>query len=280
VERGALKRMLPHFDGDDDIAAVLPSLKVKDPSNILQKMQWYEYIINMFYKELMARLDSIHVAPGPFSIYRKSVVQKVGGFDEDHNLTEDLEMALRLQSHDYRLIQVLDTEVHTIAPSTLKVLYAQRNRWYKGSIINALKYKKMMFNRKYGDFGMIQMPTILISGIIALVLILSAIYYSIKPYVLYFQKMMLVDFDMMTFLRTYTFDFNILDLNYSVIFVAMAMIMITVFVIRTSHVSVNEKVIKFGFFTFFIYLVMYFFVLATMWIGIAFDLVIGKRQKW
>lgn len=279
VEKDALMKMLPNFT-EDDVAAVLPSLKVRNPKNILQRMQWYEYIINMFYKELMARLDSVHVAPGPFSIYRKSIIHKVGGFDEDDNLTEDLEMALRLQSKNYKLIQLLDTTVYTIAPDNLKALYAQRNRWYKGSIINALRYKRMIFNRKYGDFGLIQMPTIIISGIIALTLILSTIYYSIKPYFVWYQNFKLVNFDFMTFITNFKWDFNFLDLNFSVFLVAIFMIIITIYVIKRSHISVNEKVIKFGIFSFAVYLFLYFFVLATMWIGIAFDLMIGKRQKW
>ena len=280
VEPSALKKMLPHFDGNDNIAAVLPSLKVKNPSNIIQKMQWYEYIINMFYKELMGRLNSVHVAPGPFSIYRKSILEKLKGFDEDNNLTEDLEMALRLQSKNYKLIQRLDTTVYTIAPDNIRDLYKQRNRWYKGSVINALRYKKMIFNSKYGDFGLIQMPTILISGMIALVLILSAIYYSIKPYFVYYNNLLLIDFDFLTLLRNFNINFSILDLNYTVMFVALCMILITIYIVKKSHVSVNERVIKFGFFTFIVYLLLYFFILATMWIGIAFDLIIGKKQKW
>lgn len=279
VEKKALKKMLPYFC-DDNVAAVLPSLKVRNPGNMIQRMQWYEYIINMFYKELMARLNSVHVAPGPFSIYRKSILEKVGGFDEKGNLTEDLEMALRLQSRNYKLIQVLDTTVYTIAPSNMRALYAQRNRWYKGSIINAVRYKRMLFNRKYGDFGLIQMPTILISGIIALTLILSTIYYSIKPYFVYYNNFKHVGFDFATFIRTFQFDFNVLDINYTVLFVAICMIAITIYVISKSHVSVNEKIVKFGWFSFAAYLFLYFFVLATMWIGIAFDLVTGKRQRW
>ncbi len=279
VESSALRKMLPYFD-KQDIAAVLPSLKVKNPSNIIQKMQWYEYIINMFYKELMARLNSVHVAPGPFSIYRKSILEKLGGFDEDDNLTEDLEMALRLQSRNYKIIQLLDITVYTIAPDNLRDLYKQRNRWYKGSIINALRYKRMMFNRKYGDFGLIQMPTIIISGMIALVLIMSTLYYTIKPYFIYYTNFKLIDFDFLTLLRNLSINMNILDINYTVMFVALCMILITIYVVKKSHVSVDEKVVKFGLFNFIVYLLLYFFILAAMWIGIAIDLIIGKKQKW
>ncbi|MEM4369063.1 MAG: glycosyltransferase family 2 protein, partial [Candidatus Woesearchaeota archaeon] len=91
----ALRKALIHFE--PDVAAVLPLLKVKNPKAVVQKMQWFEYLINMFYKKLLSKLNCIHVAPGPFSVYRTAVLKEVGGFDE-HNLTEDLEMTLRLQS--------------------------------------------------------------------------------------------------------------------------------------------------------------------------------------
>jgi len=70
VKEDALLKMLPEFD-KEDIAAVLPLLKVRNPKSLWQKMQWLEYLVNMFYKELMSRLNCVHVAPGPFSVYRK-----------------------------------------------------------------------------------------------------------------------------------------------------------------------------------------------------------------
>src|SRR3989338_2603352 len=186
VSKDALRKILPHFT--DKVAAVLPLLKVSRPKTLLQKMQWLEYLVNMFYKELMSKLDCVHVAPGPFSVYKKSILQKVGGFDEN-NLTEDLEISLRLQKHNYRIVQLLNTDVYTIAPSNFKELYKQRNRWYKGSVLNAITYRKMMFNRNYGDFGIIQMPTIIISGMIAMVILISLAYYMLRPQIEYIHNL-------------------------------------------------------------------------------------------
>ena len=47
VSENALKEMLPYFEADQNVAAVCPTLKVKKPSNILQKVQWFEYIIRV-----------------------------------------------------------------------------------------------------------------------------------------------------------------------------------------------------------------------------------------
>ena len=278
VTKDALKKILPHFT-DDNIAVVLPMLKVDRPKNLWQKMQWLEYIVNMFYKKLMSRLDCVHVAPGPFSVYRADILRKVGGFDED-NLTEDLEITLRLQSKNYKIIQLADAEVFTVAPKTFRELYKQRNRWYKGSIINALRYRHMMFNKKYGDFGLIQMPTIIVSGLIAIVLVSSLLYYGLKPYVKALSNSVLIDFDLYTLITTFKFDFNLLDINYMAILVAILMLIISIFILKKSHAETGEKVNKHGLFSLISYLLFYFLIMGLIWIGMIFDFALRKKQKW
>ena len=278
VTKDALEKILTHFT-DYNIAVVLPMLKVDKPRNLWQRMQWLEYIVNMFYKRLMSRLNCVHVAPGPFSVYRKDILRKIGGFDED-NLTEDLEISLRLQSKNYQIVQLLDAEVFTIAPKTFKELYKQRNRWYKGSVINAFKYRQMMFNRKYGDFGFIQMPTIIISGLIAVVLVSSSLYYGLKPYMKTIYNSTLIDFDFYTLIKSFKLDFNLLDINYTAILVAVLMLVISILVLRKSHIETNERMNKFGLFSLVSYLFLYFLVIGFIWMGIMLDFAFGKRQKW
>lgn len=281
VEKDALLKLLPEFK--ENVAAVLPAMKVYKPKNLLQKMQWYEYILNLFYKEIMSRINCVHVAPGPFSIYKTDILRKVGGFDASQNprnLTEDLEIALRLQSKNYILVQSMAAEVRTFSPDNIKELYAQRNRWYKGSILNAIKYKHLMFNKKYGDFGMIQMPTIVISGVVALILIGSIFFSFLKSNISAIKNLFLIKFDLLPFLKNFTLNFNFLDLNYTNIFVAVIMLSITAYVFYKSHTFTNEKIFKQGIFSVVFYTLMYFLILSTMWIGITFDLVRGKTQKW
>lgn len=279
VEKNALKKILPYFN-KKGIACVLPLLKVKKPENLLQKMQWFEYIINMFYKELMGRLDCIHVAPGPFSVYKTGAIIKVGFFDENFNLTEDLEMTLRLQSRHYKIIQLLEGEVSTIAPSTLKQLYKQRNRWYKGSIYNALKYRKMMLNKNYGDFGMIQMPLIIVSGLLAVIIISALFYYNIWNPLKNINNLRYIGFDFLTLIKNFRIDFHVLDLNFASIILAIVMLVISIYIFVKSHASTREKVTKYGIFSLAAYLLVYFVLLGVMWVGILSDMLIGKKQRW
>ena len=278
VQKNALKKMLPYFT-DENVASVLPALTVEKPEKTLQKLQWYEYIINLFYKELMGKLNCVHVTPGPFSVYSTAILKKLGGFDEN-NITEDLEMALRLQKNQYKIIQILDTKVTTLSPSTIKTLYAQRNRWFKGATLNAIKYRGMIGNKKYGDFGLIQMPTIILSGVISLILLGSIIYYTLKPALLYLYHISLIDFDIWTLINALAFDVSIWDLNYITIFVGLTMLSITVLVMNKSQVMVEEKLMKYGSLPIIAYLFLYFFFLAGVWVGVLFDLMRGRTQQW
>jgi len=276
--KDALKILLRHFT-DEKIAAVLPLMKVDRPKNLWQKMQWLEYLVNMFYKRLMSRLNCVHVAPGPFSVYRTGILRKIGGFDED-NLTEDLEISLRLQSRDYRIVQLLEAEVFTLAPKTFKELYKQRTRWYKGSVINALRYRHMFFNRKYGDFGFIQMPTIIISGFIAVILFSSLAYYGLKPYVKGIYNSFLIDFDFYTLIKTFQYDFNILDINYTTILVAVIMLAISIIILKKSHTETKERLKKHGLISLASYLFFYFLVMGFIWVGITLNFLFRREHKW
>jgi cellulose synthase/poly-beta-1,6-N-acetylglucosamine synthase-like glycosyltransferase len=275
----ALNTLLSYFV-EDNIAAVVPAMKVHKPSNFLQKLQWYEYNINMFYKDLMGRLDALHIIPGPFPAYRTNVLRKIGGFAEDGNLTEDLEITLRLQSHHYKIVQVMDAVVETIAPSTWKAFYAQRNRWFKGSFLNAVAYKRLMFNRKYGDFGMIQMPTLLISGVLALIIMGIMGYYFVESYYTGMTQLFSIHFDILTLIKNFNLDMIVFDWNFTNIALGLSMISMSVYVIFKSHKLCNEPIKKYGFFKLGIFMVIYYLVLAIVWAGVAFDLARGKRQRW
>jgi cellulose synthase/poly-beta-1,6-N-acetylglucosamine synthase-like glycosyltransferase len=279
VYADAPKKLLSYFV-NDDIAAAVPAMKVRSPKNFLQKLQWYEYNVNMFYKELMGRLDALHVIPGPFPVYRTNIVRKVGGFATDGNLTEDLEMTLRLQREQYRIIQAMDAIVETIAPSTFKAFYSQRNRWFKGALLNAIEYRGMTFKRAFGDFGMIQMPTLLISSALALILILTGLFYGLQPIVTFIYHLSYVNFDLLTLLQNFSWNKWIVDFDFMSIALTISMLTMSLVVFFLAHKVTKEPVLKHGWLTASVYLLLYYLALGVVWMGVAMDLLRGKRQRW
>lgn len=157
VDKNALREMVHAFNEDKDIMAVTPVLVVHEPKTILQKMQKTEYHLGAFFKRMFSPLDGINVTPGPFSIFRKEVFEKIGLYTKAHN-TEDMEFALRMQSHHMRIRNAHRAKVHTSAPGTLYKLYRQRLRWSYGTMKNTLDYRFMIFRKEYGILGMIVLP--------------------------------------------------------------------------------------------------------------------------
>jgi len=108
-EEDALLRMVAYFD-DPRVAAVTSSILVRGPKNLLQRLQEMEYILIAWGRKLLDYLHSVYVTPGPLSLYRRDVLRKIGGFDE-RVLTEDIEIAWRLQRRGYKIRMALPARV-------------------------------------------------------------------------------------------------------------------------------------------------------------------------
>lgn len=157
VDKDALHEIANAFNEDKDMMAATPMLIVHEPRTVLQKMQKTEYHTGAFLKRMLSPLDAITVTPGPFSIFRREVFEKIGLYKKAHN-TEDMEFALRMQKHHMRIRNIHTAKVHTTTPDTLYKLYRQRLRWAYGVMKNTLDYRFMIFRREYGILGMIALP--------------------------------------------------------------------------------------------------------------------------
>ncbi|MBI2004846.1 glycosyltransferase family 2 protein [Patescibacteria group bacterium] len=170
----AVSIIVPCYNEERTIAATVQSLlaleyqkkklnivvvdeKVYRPRNLLEHMQAVEYIFGVFFKKMFDNLASISVLPGPFSLYRREVFQKVGTFRHAHN-TEDMEMAFRMHAHGLKIANAHTAYVHTTVPKTLRTLLTQRVRWSQGYLQNSLDYRYMYGNLRFGHFGMFTLP--------------------------------------------------------------------------------------------------------------------------
>ena len=235
----------------------------------------------MFYRSLNARIDCVHVTPGPFSVYKTAVIRKIGGYDET-TITEDLEIAIRMQKFHYRILQTFETSVETVTPQNWKALFRQRVRWYKGSIDNAIVYRKLAFNKKYGDFGMLRMPTMVFSGVIAVVLAGTLIFELFKALRQWFSSLVAVNFDIMTLIKTFTIDFNILSLPFSKMLIASTLFCISIIIMVMSFKNVRERITNYGktWMAMFTYIFIYSIFMSTVWMYIAFMFVSRKKNFW
>jgi len=171
----ALIEAVKAFEASPEAVAITPAMKVHKPRNLVELMQAVEYTFGIFYKKMFDNLSAINVLPGPFSIYKRAVFSQIGPFRHAHN-TEDLEMALRIQEHHYKIKNAHKALVYTVGPRTLYKLYKQRVRWTGGFLQNSLDYKRLVFNPKYGNFGLLVLPVTLLTAVCSLFLLFYSLF--------------------------------------------------------------------------------------------------------
>ncbi len=280
INSDALKKMLAVFqENGKELAIVTPSMRIRDPKTILQKFQRLEYLMSVTLARFRSKLDCAHVAPGPFSVYRTEYITKMGGFDEN-NLTEDQEIAYRAQKNHYKILQCSDAIVYTLCPPNLKELYKQRNRWFKGSLFNVIKYRSLMFNKNYAHFGMLQMPMNLFTFFAGIAAIVFLFEFTIQPILKQIYNLYLIDFDILPLLRNMDITFNLTNVQFAKFFVISTVFMLTMAWFYISHFSTNEKVAKHGALYFIPYFLIYYLFLSLISVIVVIEVLGGKFQKW
>jgi len=166
-EKEALSRMVGYFE-DEQVAAVTSRVLVKNKDNLLERFQILDYSIIAWTRKLLDFVNSVYVTNGPLSIYRKSVVIDLGGFDPK-NLTEDIEITWHILSEGYKTKMSYSAIVYTTVPDNLKYWIKQRVRWNLGGLQTVHKYHKSMFKNPENLFGYFVIPYVSTSFMFAIV---------------------------------------------------------------------------------------------------------------
>lgn len=187
VHKDTLKKIVYYFQ-DKETMAVAPSIKLWKPKSVLQLLQKIEYSFGIFTRKMFQYMNAIYITPGPFSIFRREVFEKLGGYKHAHN-TEDIEIALRMQKNNYKIVHAHNAYVYTVPPNTVRKLLKQRVRWSHGFIQNARDYRYMFFRREYGNVGMFVLPMAALSIVsmvfISIVTVFTVIKKLIDQYIIF-----------------------------------------------------------------------------------------------
>ena len=157
VGKQSLKTIVSYFEHNKEVMAVTPCIHIRSPKTIIQRVQAIEYLMGVFLRKSFGQLDAIQVTPGPFSIFRKEVFDRVGNYRRAHN-TEDYEITLRLHKHHMKIMNSHKALVYTVGPATVRGFFFQRVRWARGFLQNSIDYKELFFKKEYGNFGMFTLP--------------------------------------------------------------------------------------------------------------------------
>ncbi len=192
-----LKTMMGRLE-EDRVKGVTPAFLVRMPERWAEKVIWTEYVFQTFLRKMFALFDAQYVMPGPGSVYDTSIVRELGGWDEE-TLTEDMEIALRMYEQGYRIENSTNAYVETETPPTLRELFRQRIRWYRGGINNYLKYRHMIGRREHGNLGMFLIPFNLIWLVVIISVVGRTLYTLLNVVYTNIHQALLVGFQPPTF---------------------------------------------------------------------------------
>ncbi len=284
VDPDTLRKMLSQYSESNDpqLAVITPAMKVHEPGNILQKIQWLEYIVIILFARLASHLDSLYVAPGPFSLYRTEIIRKIGGFDEK-NITEDQEIAYRLQQHHYRIKHCFNGYVYTTAPATLKPFYRQRRRWYLGGLACLHQYRKLIANRKYGDFGMLQMVKNVVGYVLAVTGMVIIIYLFLVPFWDKLKSLVLVKFNIIPYILAFKLKITFLNFlltDFRKGFIILFLFAIGTFLFWQAHRNARERMTRFGLLPLLPYAAFYYLLKGFILLSTLVEFARRKKTKW
>lgn len=138
--------------------------KVSLPKQLLVLFQIVEYFRAFLFGRVgWEAMNMLLVISGAFGMFKKSAVIQAGGYRTD-TVGEDMELITRLHKTmlerkiPYHVGFLPEPVCWTEAPSTVKILSRQRNRWQRGLFESILYNKKMLLNPKYGRIGLIATP--------------------------------------------------------------------------------------------------------------------------
>ncbi len=239
---GTLMKAIPYFYRRENVGAVTLYIVVANKAkNLLTRVQELEYYSSFgFVSKIMAKINGLMVTPGPMSIYRRDLLGKVGGYDE-HNITEDMEMGLRIQSHGYHIECCTEVLIPTEVPETFKGLYRQRIRWFRGTIFNLHKYGHMMLDTRFGDFGIFSYPAVVIYVFFTW-MIFSILFFRVATTILSSLFQLYLSASVHSFYFAPMFFEAIYATNSTMIFFAMSMVIWAYFL----HISVKMANVKLG----------------------------------
>jgi cellulose synthase/poly-beta-1,6-N-acetylglucosamine synthase-like glycosyltransferase len=149
----ALLKAAAYFE-DASVAALQGrTLSINSGQNMLTQFISYEEAVwcEAYLRGKDALGLFVHLK-GSCQFLRRNILQGLKGFDEK-TLSEDMEISARLTQKGYNIRYGGDVCAWQENPSTLKALFKQRTRWFRGTMEVAFKYGKLLktLNRKNFD---------------------------------------------------------------------------------------------------------------------------------
>ncbi len=274
VDKDALKTIVTYFQ-DKETMAVTPSVKLWNPKTPLELLQKVEYGFGIFTRKIFHFMQSVYITPGPFSIFRREVFHKLGNYKHAHN-TEDIEIALRMQKNGFKIAHAHSAIVHTVPPKTIRKLMKQRVRWSYGFIKNAVDYRDMFFNRKYGNLGVFVLPMAGISLFSIISVAFVSLFHFVNQAINQYVKIQTVGLNL-NFSKLFSFDWFYINTQIISLITLATFIGTLTMILASRKMSEGKTKINMDL----VYYFTLYTLLAPIWMAkAAFNAIFSIKTTW
>lgn len=142
-------------------------------ATLLSNFQHLEYLRAFLNNRLAwSRLGFMLCASGAFNIWRRDVLEEVGGWSTSFS-SEDIEVTFRIHElmrrtgRPYRILSIPEMVARTEAPARIGALVSQRARWQRVTLETIWHYRNMIGNARYGVVGLVGIPLLFVTEAIA-----------------------------------------------------------------------------------------------------------------
>jgi len=154
LERVAIRELVKNF-ADQSIGAVVGNLTIISGKSLASKMNHLFYrIFRQKLRMWESTFDSASFWSGELCSFRKSLLERI----EEDIINDDRYILLRIRSKGYRCICESASHVYESDAESVRGQIMHKRRTTAGTIQGTLRFKHILFNPKYGLFGMLIMP--------------------------------------------------------------------------------------------------------------------------
>jgi poly-beta-1,6 N-acetyl-D-glucosamine synthase len=132
---------------DPSVGAVSGNTKIGNRGSLIGRWQHIEYVMGFNLDRRMYEvLGATPTVPGAIGAFRRQALADIGGIS-GATLAEDTDITLDIARAGWNVVYEQRARAWTEAPSTLRGLYRQRERWAYGTTQSAWKHREVLWGR-------------------------------------------------------------------------------------------------------------------------------------
>lgn len=177
VKPNTVENFVQYF-ADPTVAAAVGNVRIGNTNTIIGVIQYLEFLFSFYFKKADGLMNTIYIIGGAAGCFRKSIFHKIGQYSVT-NITEDIELSVRIQSAGMKIVYAQDALVFTEGATDIRGLMKQRLRWKRGRFETFAEHKKLFFSKR-------KEHNKILSWVILPLALFGELQLSLEPFFLFF----------------------------------------------------------------------------------------------